>query len=133
MYVCMYLHYIIYYFFFGDFIGIPTVTNLMATDNCLNVTASWSPITGPCSDSVHYMITLSSSSNDTIGPVMTSDTSYTFNNTVMLTGGVSVSVVAVSGNIMGTSIQADTRPSSRSKKFMQCLFCTDSLTNQPTN
>jgi len=99
------------------FIGIPAVTNLMATDNCLNVTASWSPITGPCSDSVHYMITLSSSSGDTIGPVMTSDTSYTFNNTVMfnLIGNVSVGVVAFHGKIMGTSVQAASQPSSLSK------------------
>jgi len=125
MYVCMYLHYINNDFFFGDFIGIPAVTNLMGTDNCLNVTASWSPITGPCKDSVQYMITLSSSSGDTIGPVMTSDTSYTFNNTVMLSGDVSVSVVAVNGNIMGTSTQATSQPSSLSKKFMQYLFCTD--------
>ena len=36
------------------------------------------------------MITLSSSFGDTIRPVMTSDTSYTFYNTVMLTGDVSV-------------------------------------------
>ena len=89
----------------------------MATDNCLNVTASWSPITGPCSDSVQYMITLSSSSGDTIGPVMTIETSYTFNNTVMLTGEVSVSVVPVNGNIMGTSARTATQPSFLSKKI----------------
>ena len=97
----------------------------MATDNCLNVTASWSPITGPCSDSVEYMITLLSSSGDTIGPVMTSDTSYIFNNTVMLIGDASVSVVALKGYVMGTSLQAASQPSSLSKKFVQCLFSTD--------
>ncbi|XP_065915150.1 mucin-17-like isoform X4 [Dysidea avara] len=90
--------------------GIQTVNNLMATDNCLNVNASWTTITGPCSNSVQYMITLSSSS-DTIGPVVTSDTSYNFNNTVMLTGDISVSVVAFIGNTMGTSIQVATQPS----------------------
>ena len=97
----------------------------MATDNCLNVTTSWSPITGPCSDSVQYMITLSSSSGNTIGPVMTSDTSYIINNTVMLTGDLSVSVVALDENIMGTRILAASRPSSLSKKFVERLFSTN--------
>ena len=63
------------------------------------------------------MITLSSS-GDTIGPVVTSDTSYTFNNTVMLTGDISVSVVAFNGNTMGTSIQVAAQPSLLSKRFM---------------
>ena len=94
----------------NHFTGIPAVTNLMATDNCLNVEVSWSSITGPCSNSVHYMIMLSSSSSGT-----TSDTSYTFNNTVMLTGNVSVSVVAFHGKITGTSVQAASQPSSLSK------------------
>ena len=100
------------------FLGIPAVVNLIATDNCLNVTASWSPITGPCSDSVQYMITLSSSSGDTIGPVMTSDTSYTFNNTVMLTGDVSVSAVAVTGYRMGNSKLTIAQRSPASKRYM---------------
>ena len=111
-------------------LGTPEVTNLMATDNCLNITASWSPITGPCSDSVHYMITLSSSSNDTIGPVMTSDTSYTFNNTVMLTGDVSVSVVAVNRNMMGISTLTTAQLSPASKIYAQgCMHCLCSFVN----
>ena len=105
-------------------LGIPEVTNLMATDNCLNFTASWSPITGPCSDSVQYMITLSSSSGDTIGPEMTSDTSYTFNNKVMLTGDVSVSIVAVSGNMMGTSTRTTAQLSPASEIYMHKDACT---------
>ncbi|XP_065915141.1 mucin-17-like isoform X3 [Dysidea avara] len=90
--------------------GIPTVKNLMATDNCLNVNASWTTITGGCSNSVQHMITLSSSS-DTIEPVVTSDTSYTFNNTVMLTGDISVSIIAFIGNTMETSVQVAAQPS----------------------
>ena len=105
-------------------LGIPEVTNLMATDNCLNFTASWSPITGPCSDSVQYMITLSSSSGDTIGPVMISETSCIFNNTVMLTGEVSVSVVPVNGNMMGTSTQTTAQLSPASKIYMHKDACT---------
>ena len=89
----------------------------MATDNCLNVNANWTSITGVCSNSVQYMITLSSS-GDIIGPVVTSDTSYTFNNTVMLTGDISVSVVAFNGNKMGTSIQVAAQPSLLSKRFV---------------
>ena len=119
LYVCVYCS------CFGDFTDIPAVTNLIATENCLNITASWSPITGPCSDSVRYMITLSSSSNDTIGPFITSNTSYTFNNTVMLTGDVSVSVVAFNSYQKGISLQAATQPSSISKNFIQCFFSTD--------
>jgi len=99
------------------FIGIPTVNNLMATDNCLNVNASWTPITGQCSNFVQYMITLLSSS-DTIGPVVTSDTYYNFNNTVMLTGDMFLSVVAFIGNTIGTSIQVATEPSPTSKRFV---------------
>ena len=102
----------------------------MATDNCLNVNASWTTITGPCSNSVQYMITLSSSS-DTIGPVVTSDTSYNFNNTVMLTGDISVSVVAFIGNTMGTSIQVATQPSLTSKSAILIRMELIELTVEP--
>jgi len=104
-------------FYVKMFIGIPTVSNLMAIDNCVNVNASWTPITGQCSNLVQYMITLLSSS-DTIGSVVTSDTSYNFNNTLMLTGDIFVSVVAFIGNIIGDSIQFVIQPSSTSKKFI---------------
>ena len=56
---------------------------------------------------------------------MTSDTSYIFNNTVMLTGDVSVSVVALNENIMGTRIKAASQPSSLNKKFVQHFFSTN--------
>ncbi|XP_065915205.1 uncharacterized protein [Dysidea avara] len=92
------------------FIGIQIVNNLMATDNCLNVNTSWTTITGGCSNSVQYMITLSSSS-DTIGPVVTSDASYTFNNTVMLSDDISVIVVAFNRKTMGISMQVAAQPS----------------------
>ena len=78
-----------------------------------------------CNNSVQYMITLSSCSGDTIGPAMTSDTSYIFNNTVMLTGDLSVSVIALDENIMGTRILAASQPSSLSKKFVERLFSTN--------
>ena len=99
------------------FIGIQIVNNLMATDNCLNVNTSWTTITGGCSNSVQYMITLSSSS-DTIGPVVTSDASYTFNNTVMLSDDISVIVVAFNRKTMGISMQVAAQPSLLSKRFM---------------
>ena len=90
----------------------------MVTDNCLNVNASWSPITGVCSNSVQYMITLVTSSDDSIGPVVTSGTSNNFNNTVMLTGDISVRVVTFIGNNIGTSVPVTAQPSLTSKKFI---------------
>jgi len=107
------------------FIGIPKVNNLMAADNCLNVNASWTPITGQCSNLVQYMISLLSSSN-TIGPVVTSDTSYNFNNAVMLTGDISVRVTAFIENTIGTSTQVTTQPSLTSKRFI-ILHCSGSI------
>ena len=86
----------------------------MATDNCLNVTASWSPITGPCSDSVQYMITLMTSDNGTIEQLVTIDTIYSFNSTVNLTGNISVTVVA---NSMGSHLQVNAQPSQASKEY----------------
>ena len=104
----------------------------MVTDNCLYVNASWTTITGPCSNSVQYMITLSSSS-DTIGPVVTSNTSHTFKNTVMLIGDISVSVVAFIGNTMGTSIQVATQRSLTSTGKSEILICMEltELTVEP--
>ena len=123
---CMYTNFVFQY------LGVQTVHSLMATDNCFNVNASWTPITGPCSNSVQYMITLSSSS-DTIGPVVTNDTSYNFNNTVMLTGDISVSVVAFIGNTMGTSVQESTQPSLLSKSEIHIYTCMEyiGLTVEP--
>jgi len=89
-------------------VGIPKV-NLAVTDNCLDIKASWNQITGECSNS-RYMVNLTGGSN-----VTTSDTSHTFNNTVNLTGDISVSVVALNGNAMGSSVEVSAQPSPSSK------------------
>jgi len=94
------------------FAGIPAVSILMVTDNCLDVTANWSPLTGECSDS-QFMITLLSDNDNIVD--MTSEISYTFDNTVTLTGDISVSVVAINGNAIGTSTRVDAQPSLTSK------------------
>jgi len=62
------------------------------------------------------------SSNDTIGPVVTSDTSYNFNNTMMLTGDIFVSVVAFTGNTIGDSIQVAIQFSSTSIRDSQYVL-----------
>jgi len=91
-------------------VGIPEVSNVRATDNCLDVKASWSPITGTCSNSQFTITLLPASRLD-----MTYDTSYTFNDTVSLTGDIFVSVVALNGDAMGTSKQVVAQRSRRSK------------------
>ena len=47
----------------------------------------------------------------------------------MLTSDVSVGVVALYENIMGTRIKAASQPSSLNKKFVEHLFSTNSLTD----
>ena len=92
----------------------------MAADNCLNVTASWSPINGPCSYSVQYMIALMTSDNGTIEQLVTIDTIYSFNSTVNLTGNISVTVVAFNANSMGSYFQVNAQPSQASKEYKLC-------------
>ena len=85
---------------------------MMVTDNCLDVTANWSPITGECSNSTFNVTLLSASGNRVM---MTNGTSYTFDNTVMLSGDISVSVVAFNGDATGATNQVDAQPSLTSK------------------
>ncbi|XP_065915101.1 uncharacterized protein [Dysidea avara] len=91
-----------------EVVDIPTVEIMMVTDNCLDVTANWSPITGECSNSTFNVTLLSASGNRVM---MTNGTSYTFDNTVMLSGDISVSVVAFNGDATGATNQVDAQPS----------------------
>ena len=92
----------------------------MAADNCLNVTASWSPNNGPCSYSVQYMIALMTSDNGTIEQLVTNNTIYSFNSAVNLTGNISVTVVAFNANSMGSYLQVNAQPSQASKEYKLC-------------
>jgi len=73
---------------------IPPVNDMKVVDNCVNVMVSWNRIVGPCANS-SYVITLSSSNGDTMGPFMTNETSHAFSNTGQLSGMINVTVIAV--------------------------------------
>ena len=99
------------------YIGIPTINNLMATDNCFNVTTSWDAITGVCSNSVQYMVQLFTTTGNTIGLVVTNDTSYTFTDAVNLTSGISVTVAAFNEHSMGDSLRIIAQSSPTSERY----------------
>ena len=99
---------------------IPPVNDLMAVDNCNNITASWSRIVGPCENS-SYAITLSSSTGDTMGPFTTPETFYIFNNTIHLSAIININVVAVHSGYIGSASVATAKVSTTSE-YGKCII-----------
>ena len=83
---------------------IPPVENLMVTDQCTTITASWDVTEGSCTD-LSYDVTLLLSDAVTLqGPFTTNDTVYNFSDVETLNGIFNVSVVPINGNARGTSV-----------------------------
>ena len=85
-------------------IEIPAIDNLIVTDKCTSVTASWDITEGPCRD-LSYNVTLSSSDGVTLGPFTTNDTNYNFTTNVdTINGTIIVDVFALNGNVRGGNV-----------------------------
>ena len=85
-------------------IGISPVENLMAVDNCTNVTVSWD-ITdeGPCKDLSYNVSLISSDDGVTLQSVITDATSHTFTGVETSNEMFNVSVTAFNENATGPS------------------------------
>ena len=83
--------------------GISPVKNLMVTDQCSTIRASWDITEGPCTD-LSYNVTLLSSDGVILqGPFITSDTVNDFTNIETLNENFIVSVVPFDDNVIGAS------------------------------
>ena len=83
---------------------IPPVENLMVTDQCTTIKASWDITEGSCTD-LSYDVTLLSSDGVILqGPFTTSDTVYVFIDVETFNGPFNVNVVPINGNARGASI-----------------------------
>ena len=84
-------------------IEIPPVENLMVTDQCTTIRASWDITEGSCTH-LSYDVTLLSSDGVILqGPFITSDTVYDFTNVETLNGIFNVTVVPINGNARGAN------------------------------
>ena len=85
-------------------IEIPRANNLMVTDQCTTIRASWDITEGSCTH-LSYDVTLLSSDGVMLqGPFTTSDTIYNFSNVEAFNGTFTVSVVSINSNVRGASV-----------------------------
>ena len=85
-------------------IGIPPVENLMVTDQCTIIRASWDITEGSCTD-LSYDVTLLSSDDVILqGPFTTNVTIYDFTDVEAFDGPFIVSIVPINGNARGASV-----------------------------
>ena len=91
------------YIYIYIYIEIP-VGNLMVTDQCTIIRASWDITEGSCTDLSYYVTLLSSDGVILQGPFTTIDTVYNFTNVETLNGTFNVNVVPINGNARGASI-----------------------------
>ena len=82
---------------------IPPVENIMVTDQCASVRASWNITEGPCTG-ISYDVTLLSTDGETLGgPFITNDTFDEFDTVIeTFNGNVNVRVVPMNDNTTGT-------------------------------
>ena len=85
-------------------IEIPRANNLMITDQCTTIRASWDITEGSCTDLSSNVTLLSSDGVILQGPFTTSITVYNFTNVETFNEIFNVSVVPINGNARGASI-----------------------------
>ena len=85
---------------------IPPIDDLMVTDQCTTIRASWDITEGSCTH-LSYDVTLLSSDGVILqGPFTTNDTVYDFTNVTRFNGIFNVSVVPMNGNARRASVTA---------------------------
>ena len=86
------------------FTGIPPVKNLMAVDNCINVTVNWNITDEGSCKHLSYNVSLILRDDDvTLQSNITSNTTHTFTGVETYNELFNVSVTALNGNVTGLS------------------------------